>query len=116
MGVKWYEDLYENYANSYQNESFVSETLGEVDFIEENKNFDLINQRETFKLDIIDDNGVKKVINDEKRYYSPSEIKWRLNRIGFNKIYIVGCKLGEFSRNKEFNKKDMEFLVLAKKE
>lgn len=237
MGVKWYEDLYDNYGNSYEKESFVSGTEGEVDFIEkelnfnkdkdildigcgtgrhsielakrgysvvgidlspsmikkaksklsdnldvefkienaldlkyqnkfdltlilcegafslmendkkdykilenayssikkdgklilsvlnaykqfseENKNFDLITQREEFKLDIIDDDGKEKTIKGEQRYYFPSEIKWKLNRIGFNKIDIFGCKLGEFSRNREFNKNDMEFLVIAKKE
>ncbi|MGM0446302.1 MAG: class I SAM-dependent methyltransferase [Bacillota bacterium] len=84
--------------------------------VEENENFDIVTQREQFEIDIIDDNGDKKKIKAEQRFYFPSEIRWRLNRIGFNKIDVYGCKLGEFSRSREFNKKDMEFLVIARKE
>jgi SAM-dependent methyltransferase len=237
MSVKWYQELYENYGNSYENEPFVSGTIGEVDFIEkelnfnrdkdildigcgtgrhsielgkrgysivgvdlspsmikkaenklsddldvkfiikdalnleyqnefdltiilcegafslmendtkdfkilenaynslknggkliisvlsaykqlveENNDFNLLTQREEFVLDIIDDNGNKKKIKGEQRYYFPSEIRWRLKNIGFNKIDIYGCKLGEFNRSREFNKNDMEFLVIAQKE
>lgn len=34
----WYEELFENYANSYENESFTQGTQGEVDFIEKELN------------------------------------------------------------------------------
>ena len=31
---KWYESMFENYAENYEKESFVQGTPGEVDFIE----------------------------------------------------------------------------------
>jgi 2-polyprenyl-3-methyl-5-hydroxy-6-metoxy-1,4-benzoquinol methylase len=35
---QWYEDLFENYAQKYDNECFVQGTLGECDFIEQEIN------------------------------------------------------------------------------
>ncbi len=37
---QWYETLFENYAQNYDNESFTQGTKGECDFIEEELNFD----------------------------------------------------------------------------
>jgi 2-polyprenyl-3-methyl-5-hydroxy-6-metoxy-1,4-benzoquinol methylase len=37
---QWYESLFENYATTYDNESFTQGTVGECDFIEEELNFD----------------------------------------------------------------------------
>ena len=37
---KWYEELFENYAEGYDNEHFTQGTLGECDFIESEINFD----------------------------------------------------------------------------
>lgn len=37
---QWYELLFENYANAYDKESFTLGTIGEVDFIEQEINFD----------------------------------------------------------------------------
>jgi len=31
---KWYEELFENYANNYEKESFTQGTIGECDFLE----------------------------------------------------------------------------------
>ncbi len=36
---QWYEELFTNYANQYENESFTKGTLGEVDFIEKEIDF-----------------------------------------------------------------------------
>jgi ubiquinone/menaquinone biosynthesis C-methylase UbiE len=36
---KWYEILFENYAQKYDNESFTQGTIGESDFIEKELNF-----------------------------------------------------------------------------
>lgn len=36
---QWYEDLFENYGNKYDNESFVQGTVGECDFIEKEINY-----------------------------------------------------------------------------
>jgi len=40
MKKQWYESLFENYANVYDNENFTKGTLGECDFIEKELNFD----------------------------------------------------------------------------
>lgn len=37
---QWYEELFTNYANKYENEVFTQGTLGEVDFIEKEINYD----------------------------------------------------------------------------
>ncbi|MFO7677346.1 MAG: class I SAM-dependent methyltransferase [Thermoplasmatota archaeon] len=37
---KWYEELFENYADTYDNEPFTKGTIGECDFIEREINFD----------------------------------------------------------------------------
>ncbi len=37
---QWYEELFENYAESYDKESYTQGTQGEVDFIEKEINFD----------------------------------------------------------------------------
>lgn len=37
---QWYEQLFENYAKRYDKESFTQGTIGEVDFIEQEINFD----------------------------------------------------------------------------
>ena len=38
---QWYETLFENYGQKYDNECFVQGTIGECDFIEKELNFDL---------------------------------------------------------------------------
>jgi len=38
---QWYESLFENYAQKYDNESFTQGTLGECDFIENELNFNI---------------------------------------------------------------------------
>ena len=40
MKKQWYESLFENYAQVYDNENFTKGTLGECDFIEKELNFD----------------------------------------------------------------------------
>ena len=37
---QWYEELFTNYADKYEDESFTQGTLGEVDFIEKEINHD----------------------------------------------------------------------------
>ena len=39
MEKQWYEKLYQNYAKGYDNEPFTKGTIGEVDFIEKEINF-----------------------------------------------------------------------------
>ncbi|HPR61325.1 MAG TPA: methyltransferase domain-containing protein, partial [Prolixibacteraceae bacterium] len=40
MGKKWYVELFENYANKYEQESFTKGTATEVDFLEQELAFD----------------------------------------------------------------------------
>ena len=37
---QWYEELFDNYAETYDRESFTHGTKGEVDFIEQEINYD----------------------------------------------------------------------------
>jgi ubiquinone/menaquinone biosynthesis C-methylase UbiE len=40
MRKQWYEELFENYGNKYDNESFTQGTTGECNFLEEELNYD----------------------------------------------------------------------------
>jgi 2-polyprenyl-3-methyl-5-hydroxy-6-metoxy-1,4-benzoquinol methylase len=77
--------------------------------------FDLMTFRDHSVYETEDDNGNKKVLNCNERYYVPSEITWLLKSIGFKKSEIFGCKLGAFSRNEELTTEDFEMLVIAEK-
>jgi 2-polyprenyl-3-methyl-5-hydroxy-6-metoxy-1,4-benzoquinol methylase len=44
MEKQWYESLFENFANTYEQEDFTKGTLQEVDFIEKELNFDKTKQ------------------------------------------------------------------------
>ncbi len=39
MMKQWYEELFENYANKYDEEPFTQGTMGECDFIEKEINY-----------------------------------------------------------------------------
>jgi len=77
--------------------------------------FDLMTFRDHSVYETEDDNGNKKVLNCNERYYVPSEITWLLKSIGFKKSEIFGCKLGAFSRNDILTTEDFEMLVVAEK-
>jgi 3-mercaptopyruvate sulfurtransferase SseA len=46
----------------------------------------------------------------------PSEITWLLKTLGFTKIDILGCELGNWSRSRKLTTEDFEMLVIARKE
>ncbi|MBV1728557.1 MAG: hypothetical protein U1D96_03945 [Eubacteriales bacterium] len=46
----------------------------------------------------------------------PSEITWLLKTLGFSKINILGCELGNWSRSRELTTEDYEMLVIARKD
>lgn len=77
--------------------------------------FDLLSLREYSSLEVTDDDGKVKMLNTNERYYMPSEIIWYLKTLGFSKIDVFGCKLGEFSRTDKLTIEDFEMLVVAKK-
>ena len=64
---------------------------------------------------IEDDDGNKKELQCNERYYIPSEITWLLKTLGFKTIVILAAKLGAFSREDQLTKDDFEMLVIAEK-
>jgi 2-polyprenyl-3-methyl-5-hydroxy-6-metoxy-1,4-benzoquinol methylase len=77
--------------------------------------FDLKTFRETSTFEVLDDDGNKKTLSCNERYYIPSEISWYLKSLHFKTIDIYGCELGAFSRSKELTTDDFEMLVVAVK-
>jgi len=69
--------------------------------------------RDISTIEVTDDNGKKKKVTCDERYYIPSEITWMLKTLGFAKIDICGCKIGAFSRNDKLTPDDFEMLVIA---
>lgn len=76
--------------------------------------FDLMTFREHNTTTITDDDGNKKVLQCNERYYVPPEITWLLRSVGFRNVDIFGAKLGAFSRTDTLTTEDYEMLVVAK--
>jgi len=77
--------------------------------------FDLMTFRQQSTITFVDDDGQKKELQCDERYYMPSEIRWLLNSLGFSNIEIFGAKLGAFSREDPLTTEDFEMLVIAEK-
>ncbi len=77
--------------------------------------FDLMTFRDHNITEVEDDNGNKKKLECNERYYVPSEISWLLKTLGYKKIEIFGAKLGAFSRQDKLTTEDFEMLVIAEK-
>ncbi|HZK88181.1 MAG TPA: hypothetical protein VFC27_03420, partial [Anaerovoracaceae bacterium] len=77
--------------------------------------FDLMTFRDHNITDFEDDNGNKKTLESNERYYVPSEIAWLLKSLGFARVEIFGAKLGAFSRDDKLTTEDFEMLVIAGK-
>ena len=77
--------------------------------------FDLMTFRDHNITEFEDDDGNKKTLKCNERYYVPSEITWLLKTLGYPKIDIYGAKLGAFSRNDKLTTEDFEMLVIAEK-
>lgn len=77
--------------------------------------FNLMTFRDHSTYDGTDDQGNRKVLACNERYYVPSEITWMLKSIGFRNSTICGCKLGAFSREDILTTEDYEMLVIAEK-
>ncbi|MGB3758991.1 MAG: hypothetical protein WBA07_21855 [Rivularia sp. (in: cyanobacteria)] len=105
--TQWYEELFENYAIKYDNESFTQGTIGECDFIE--KEIEYNKEAKNFDIGC----GTGRQCNE--RYYVPSEITWLLTTLNFQQIYLFGAKLGAFSRADKLSTEDYEILVIAEK-
>ena len=96
-------------------EKFCASSSGSGNAVYRNKNFDLMTFRDYNTTIVEDDDGNKKELKCNERYYIPSEITWLLKSLGFKKIDIFGAKLGAFSRNDKLTPEDFEMLVIAEK-
>lgn len=90
---------------------FMDENM--VDGVSKDNSFNLMTFRDISKFEIEDDNGNLKVLECNERYYVPSEITWLLKSLNFNRIDILGCEIGSFSREKMLTTEDYEMLVIA---
>ncbi len=77
--------------------------------------FDVMTFRDTSTLEVEDDDGRKRQLHCNERYYAPSEIFRMLKSLGYLQIDIVGCEVGNFSRTKKLTSSDFEMLVIARK-
>ena len=77
--------------------------------------FDLMTFRDHNITETEDDNGKRKVLDCNERYYVPSEITWLLKSLEYNRVEIFGAKLGAFSRKDPLTTEDFEMLVIASK-
>ncbi|MCL2302990.1 MAG: class I SAM-dependent methyltransferase [Lentimicrobiaceae bacterium] len=95
-------------------DEFYASTMEEGNSQCKNTSFDLMTFREKSIVEFEDDDGNKKTLNSNERYYAPCEITWLLKSLGYNTIEIFGARLGEFSREHKLTTKDFEMLVIAK--
>lgn len=77
--------------------------------------FDLMTFRDHTEYEHVDDDGNKRLLNCNERYYVPSEITWLLKTVGFSEIDLYAAELGKWSRNKRLTTEDFEMLVVARK-
>jgi SAM-dependent methyltransferase len=77
--------------------------------------FDPMAFRKRTRITVTDDDGNKKELDTDERYYAPSEISWYLTSLGFKKSSIHGCRLGSYSRDHTLATDDFEMLVIAEK-
>jgi 2-polyprenyl-3-methyl-5-hydroxy-6-metoxy-1,4-benzoquinol methylase len=75
--------------------------------------FDLMTFRDHNITEFEDDDGNKKELESNERYYIPSEITWLLKTLEYAKVEIFGAKLGAFSRNDKLTTEDFEMLIIA---
>jgi len=92
---------------------FYDSTLKDGNETFENITFDLITFRNHSLMVFEDDDGNKKELECNERYYAPCEITWLLKTLGYKKIDIFGAKLGAFSRNDKLTIDDFEMLVVS---
>jgi len=77
--------------------------------------FDLMTFRDHNITTVVDDQGNRKELRCNERYYVPCEITWLLKSLGFASSDIFGARLGAFSRGHKLTSGDFEMLVVAVK-
>ncbi|MEE4214788.1 MAG: class I SAM-dependent methyltransferase [Bacteroidales bacterium] len=96
-------------------EEFCDSTTEENNATYRSNTFDLMTFRDHNITEFEDDEGNKKTLEANERYYVPSEISWLLKSLGYIRIDIFGARLGAFSRNDKLTTEDFEMLVIAEK-
>jgi len=96
-------------------EKFCSDASGEGNATYSSNTFDLMTFRDHNITDFEDDDGNKKTLDCNERYYVPSEITWLLRSLGFVKVDIFGARLGAYSSDSKLTTEDFEMLVIAEK-
>ncbi len=96
-------------------EEFCASTTDKGNATYRNNTFELMTFRDHNITVFEDDDGNKKELKCNERYYVPSEISWLLKTLGYMKIEIFGAKLGAFSRYDKLTTEDFEMLVIAEK-
>ena len=96
-------------------EDFGKSSSLEGNAVYKNNTFDFMTFRDCNITEIEDDNGNKRILKCNERYYTPPEITWMLKTIGYIKTEIFGASLGAFSRNDKLTTADFEMLVIAYK-
>lgn len=94
-------------------EQFCDDASGEGNATYHSNTFNLMTFRDHNITEFEDDNGNKKTLDCNERYYVPSEISWLLKSLGFRTVDIFGAKLGAYSRNDKLTTEDFEMLVIA---
>ncbi|MBN1398951.1 MAG: class I SAM-dependent methyltransferase [Bacteroidetes bacterium] len=80
-----------------------------------NSTFDIMTLRDFSVLEVNDDNGNKRTLHCNERYYLPSEISWMMKSLGFSVIDIFAGQVGNFRRGQQLTPNNYEMLVVAKK-
>ncbi|MFC1904499.1 class I SAM-dependent methyltransferase [Chloroflexota bacterium] len=96
-------------------EEFCASTTNPGNATYKSNTFDLMTFRDHNITEFVDDDGNKKKLESNERYYVPSEITWLLKTLGYKNIDIFGAKLGALSRNDKLTTEDFEMLVIAEK-
>jgi len=94
-------------------DEFHASSVEEGNSVCKNNAFDLMTFRGHDVVEFEDDDGNKKTLECNERYYAPCEITWLLKSLGYKTIDIFGAKLGEFSREHQLTTEDFEMLVIA---
>jgi SAM-dependent methyltransferase len=94
-------------------DNFLAENSDPGNATYQSLNFDLLTFRDHSITSVEDDDGNKRELRCNERYYIPPEITWLLKTLGFKKIDIFGARLGAFSREHALTTKDYEMLVIA---
>jgi 2-polyprenyl-3-methyl-5-hydroxy-6-metoxy-1,4-benzoquinol methylase len=77
--------------------------------------FDLMTFRDHSTYEIVDDDGNSKTLTCNERYYVPCEMAWLLRSLGLKDITILGCEIGNWSRDRQLTTNDYEMLIIARR-